>query len=97
MRIRRLSQADGAGALDDDPTAQWIRGELHEFGPEASLTEALDRFAHHDGERLPVTLGGPAGQLVGSISKTNLILALAERSKPVSGAGVSGAAPIHPV
>lgn len=50
--------------------------------PEATLTEALDSFAHHAGERLPVTLGGPLGRLVGSISKTHLILALAERSKP---------------
>jgi CIC family chloride channel protein len=51
--------------------------------PEASLSEALESFANHDGERLPVTLGGPGGKLVGSISKTHLLLAIAERSKGV--------------
>ena len=50
--------------------------------PESSLTEALECFVRHEGERLPVLSGGPAGKLVGSISKTDVILALAERSKP---------------
>jgi CIC family chloride channel protein len=50
--------------------------------PESSLTEALEGFVRHEGERLPVTVGGPTGALVGSISKTDVILALAERSKP---------------
>jgi CIC family chloride channel protein len=59
-----------------------VREQFPTISPEASLTEALDRFARHDGERLPVTQGGPVGQLIGSISKTDLILALAERAKP---------------
>jgi CIC family chloride channel protein len=74
-----------------------VREQFPTITPEASLTEALDRFANHDGERLPVTLGGPAGQLVGSISKTDLILALAERSKPGPEAAVSSAAHLHPM
>jgi CIC family chloride channel protein len=58
-----------------------VQEQFPTIAPEATLTEALERFAHHDGERLPVTVGGPAGRLVGSISKTHLILALAERAK----------------
>lgn len=45
--------------------------------PEATLSEALDRFMHHDGERLPVVSGSGGHRLVGSISKTDVILALA--------------------
>jgi CIC family chloride channel protein len=41
----------------------------------ASLAEALERFSHHDGERLPVV--SHDRQLVGSIAKTDVILALA--------------------
>ncbi len=41
----------------------------------ASLIEALERFSHHDGERLPVV--SHDRQLVGSIAKTDVILALA--------------------
>jgi CIC family chloride channel protein len=41
----------------------------------ASLTEALERFSHHDGERLPVVLHDQ--HLAGSIAKTDVILALA--------------------
>jgi len=47
-----------------------------------SLSEALDRFAKHDGERLPVLLDDESHKLIGSLSKNDLILALAERSKP---------------
>ncbi len=43
--------------------------------PDASLTEALERFSHHDGERLPVV--SHDRQLIGSIAKTDVILALA--------------------
>jgi CIC family chloride channel protein len=41
----------------------------------ASLTEALERFSRHDGERLPVV--SHDRQLVGSIAKTDVVLALA--------------------
>lgn len=43
--------------------------------PDASLTEALERFSHHHGERLPVV--SRDRQLIGSIAKTDVILALA--------------------
>jgi chloride channel protein, CIC family len=42
---------------------------------DASLIEALERFSHHDGERLPVV--SHERHLVGSIAKTDVILALA--------------------
>jgi predicted transcriptional regulator len=44
----------------------------------ASLTQALERFSHHDGERLPVV--SPDRHLVGAIAKTDMILALAGRT-----------------
>ena len=49
--------------------------------PAASLGEALDSFARHDGERLPVVTNSNRGELVGSISKTDIILALASSTR----------------
>jgi CIC family chloride channel protein len=56
----------------------------------ASLIEALERFRHHDGERLPVV--SHDRELVGSIAKTDVILALAGstvRSATTTGAPAS--------
>lgn len=56
----------------------------------ASLLEALERFSHHDGERLPVV--SHDRELVGSIAKTDVILALAGssvRSATTTGAPAS--------
>lgn len=50
----------------------------------ASLTEALERFSHHDGERLPVV--SHDRHLVGSIAKTDVILALAGSATRAAGA-----------
>jgi CIC family chloride channel protein len=55
----------------------------------ASLTEALERFSHHDGERLPVV--SHDRHLVGSVAKTDVILALA--GSTVLAAGASSPAP----
>jgi CIC family chloride channel protein len=55
----------------------------------ASLIEAMERFRHHDGERLPVV--SHDRELVGSIAKTDVILALAGstvRSVTTTGAPV---------
>ena len=54
------------------------------LAPGESLTEALGVFSHHDGERLPVTSNFEDRTLVGSISKTDVLLALAEQSNPLS-------------
>jgi len=49
--------------------------------PDAPLAAALGKFSHHDGDRLPVIAGDDDHRLIGSISKTDLILALAEQTK----------------
>jgi CBS domain-containing protein len=43
----------------------------------ASLTEALERFKEHDGERLPVVNDVVSKHLIGTVAKTDVILALA--------------------
>lgn len=45
--------------------------------PDASLSEALERFRQHDGERLPVVNDLATKRLIGTIAKTDVILALA--------------------
>ncbi|MEZ4598259.1 MAG: ClcB-like voltage-gated chloride channel protein [Syntrophotaleaceae bacterium] len=46
----------------------------------ASLEEALEKFREYPGERLPVVADGPKPLLLGSLTKTDLLLALAERA-----------------
>jgi len=45
--------------------------------PDDVLTTVFERFAHHDGERLPVL--GPDRMLVGSVAKADALLAFAEQ------------------
>ncbi len=45
----------------------------------ACLEEALNKFRRYSGERLPVVDESPRPRLVGSLAKTDLLLALAER------------------
>jgi CIC family chloride channel protein len=54
-----------------------LRDSFPVVAPEASLTEALERFSQHDGERLPVVTEANGQTLIGSVSKTDVILALA--------------------
>ena len=54
----------------------------------ASLTEALEGFSLHDGERLPVV--SHDRHLVGSIAKTDVILALAGTKALAAGASSTG-------
>ena len=61
-----------------------VREGFPTLAPEESLTDALNVFSQHDGERLPVTNNFDDRTLVGSLSKTDLILALAEQSNPLS-------------
>jgi CIC family chloride channel protein len=49
------------------------------IAPYDSLAVALGKFSKHDGERLPVT--DTNSQLFGTVSKTDVLLALAERGK----------------
>jgi chloride channel protein, CIC family len=54
-----------------------LREDIPTIHPTASLNEALDRFALHMGERLPVVTDQEMHQLVGSLAKTDVILAFA--------------------
>jgi chloride channel protein, CIC family len=49
--------------------------------PESSLADAMECFVNHDSERLPVVTDSGEHRLVGSISKTDVILALAGSPK----------------
>lgn len=49
--------------------------------PDATLAEAMERFVNHDGERLPVVSNSGRHQLIGTLSKTDVILALAGSDK----------------
>lgn len=46
---------------------------------DTSVRDALQRFSKHDGERLPVVANNESAELLGTVSKTDLILALAHR------------------
>lgn len=49
---------------------------------DSPLGEALEKFLGHDGERLPVVDGHGGRMLVGTISKSDLLLSLSLASKP---------------
>jgi CIC family chloride channel protein len=54
-----------------------LREDIPRIEPRASLNEALERFARHSGERLPVVTDQASNHLIGSLAKTDVILALA--------------------
>ncbi len=58
-----------------------MRESFPKVRPDAALNEALETFVRHDGERLPVVEGSARGRLVGSISKTDIILTLAGQNR----------------
>jgi CIC family chloride channel protein len=58
-----------------------LHGQFPVVGANSTLSHALEIFTHHDGERLPVVGDTSDRQLVGSISKTDLILALADMNR----------------
>lgn len=82
-----VSLHDVKGFLNQPELAELViaRDVLHEdfptISPQATLTEALDTFSRHQGERLPVVSDESERRLMGSISKSDLILAVAEQSK----------------
>ncbi|MBA3833999.1 MAG: ClcB-like voltage-gated chloride channel protein [Chthoniobacterales bacterium] len=59
-----------------------LREDIPIIHPSASLNEALERFARHLGERLPVVSDHEGSLLVGSLAKTDVILALAGSARP---------------
>lgn len=76
-----VSLHDVKGYLNEPELAELViarditRDDFPTVADDVTLAEALDKFLHHDGERLPVV--GRDSRLVGSISKTDIILALA--------------------
>jgi CIC family chloride channel protein len=58
-----------------------LREEIPTIEPMATLNEALDRFTRHRGERLPVVTNHGQHRLIGSLAKTDVILALAGSGK----------------
>jgi chloride channel protein, CIC family len=56
-----------------------MREDFRTIERHISVRGALEQFSHHDGERLPVVSDRASGKLVGSLSKTDLILALSHR------------------
>ncbi len=67
-----------------------LRDKFPVVGPETSLTTALKRFTNHDGERLPVVSNTGDHRLIGSISKTDVILALAGSNRSGTSFHVEG-------
>ena len=63
-----------------------VTGTFPALTPELPLVRALEAFTRHIGERLPVISNTTERKLIGQISKTDLILALAQRSPEVVGA-----------
>ncbi len=57
------------------------REEFPTVTPDAPLPWALEQFTRHEGERLPVVSADGSNELLGSISKTDIILALADRKQ----------------
>jgi CIC family chloride channel protein len=57
-----------------------VHEEFPTVTPETNLEETLEKFSHYAGERLPV-VNGEGRELVGSISKTDLLLTLAHGGK----------------
>lgn len=83
-----ISLHDIKGYLNDPALAQLViasdllRENFPTITPDISLAAATSVFARHDGDRLPVVgQNGTANRLIGSISKSDLILAMAEQSK----------------
>jgi len=73
--------------LDDEELAKLAIAQdlLHDdfptVTPETTLARTLETFSRHTGERIPVVEEGKAGKLVGSISKTDLLLTIAQGEK----------------
>ncbi len=72
-----LGDADLAGLVI---ASDIMRDDFPRIGPEQSLSEALGAFLGHSFERLPV-IEPTSSRLLGSLSKSDLLLALVEKTK----------------
>jgi CIC family chloride channel protein len=62
-----------------------LHDDFPTVNPETTLTQTLERFSKHNGERIPVVEKGRARTLVGSISKTDLLLTVAQGKRSEDG------------
>ena len=62
-----------------------LRSSFPTITPQATLSRAFTAFLHLDADRLPVVSAPPERRLIGSISKSDLLLALAEQGKQEEG------------
>ncbi len=58
-----------------------VRENFSTITPDVSLSVALEAFSRHDGERMPVVSSAEDRKLIGHISKTDLLIAIAQRSR----------------
>ncbi len=93
ISVEDIKEHLGSSSLADLVIARdLLRPNPQGIAVSSSLEEALQRFTLHEGERLPVVADGAAPRLLGSIAKTDLLLALADRLPlgqrvPVDGRG----------
>jgi CIC family chloride channel protein len=93
-----ISLHDIKGYLNDPDLAKlviasdFLRDDFPFLVRDAKLTEALEAFSRHDGERLPVVDAVATRKLVGYVSKTDLLLTLAHRNGETPAAGAKAAA-----
>lgn len=64
-----------------------LREDFPRAHPGQTLTSAMGGFLESSAERLPVVEAGESGRLLGSLAKSDLLLALAEKRKKTSAAG----------
>jgi CIC family chloride channel protein len=64
-----------------------MRERFPKVQPEATLSQALTAFAQHDGERLPVVEDSRTDRLIGTVSKTDVILTLAGQEWKMAASG----------
>lgn len=77
VSLHDLGPALRAGLAPQEPLgAEWIKRDYPRLRPDMRLGAALESFAAHPGERLPVV--DAAGRLQGYVSKTDLFLLLQE-------------------
>jgi chloride channel protein, CIC family len=82
-----ISRQDLDCALERNPSANWITAgalvqpDLPMVTPDMSLSGALEAFHHYRGERIPVVNNLDERVLVGSVSKTDVLLSLAHGIK----------------
>ncbi len=63
--------------------ADLVRKDFPVVAEGDTLLEALERFAGHDGERVPVVADRESRRLVGIVVKTDILLTLSQGAKPV--------------